>query len=142
MFCNWFYILIFVIDDHLEFMSFTRAGSASADASWKRPAGPRFPDSQETAGFRLGGGRTSNRLELREEDDVADDLGAGEEHDEAVEADAEAAGRRHAVFQRADEVLVDLLDVLARLHLEGLALLEGIVLLGVAGAEFLAVSGF
>ena len=35
-------------------------------------------------------------FELREEDDVADGVGAGEQHEQAV--DAHAAGRRHAAI--------------------------------------------
>jgi hypothetical protein len=35
----------------------------------------------------------------REQDDVADGLGVGEEHDEAVHADAQPAGRGHAVLE-------------------------------------------
>jgi hypothetical protein len=37
--------------------------------------------------------------EGREEDDVADRLGVGEEHDEPVHADAQPAGRGHAVLE-------------------------------------------
>ncbi len=74
-------------------------------------------------------------LQLREEDDVADRVAAREEHDEAVDAEAEAARGGHAALEGADEVLVDLLGVFAGLVLQGLALLERIVLLGVARAE-------
>src|SRR5258706_8800 len=55
-------------------------------------------------------------------------------HGEPVDADAEPAGRRHAVLERAQVVLVDLarrLGVLARdLRLEALPLVDRIVQLG------------
>ena len=54
-------------------------------------------------------------LQLREEDDVADAFGSGEHHDEAVDADADAACGGHAVFEGGDEFFVDFLDLFARL---------------------------
>ena len=50
----------------------------------------------------------SLRAHEGEEDDVADGLGAGEEHGEAVDADAFAAGGGQAVGQGADVVFVHL----------------------------------
>ena len=49
-------------------------------------------------------------LRLGEGDDVADAVTAGQQHDEAVGADGEAAVRRRAVFQRADQVAEAALD--------------------------------
>src|ERR1700678_4465157 len=69
--------------------------------------------------------------QLREEDDVPYALGAGQEHAEAVDADAHAAGGRHAVLEREDEVVVDALGLAAGLPLEHLALDVGVVLLGI-----------
>src|SRR5262245_56810096 len=46
------------------------------------------------------------RTERREQHDVADRLAAGEEHGQAVDAEADAAGRRHAVRQRLDVVRI------------------------------------
>ncbi len=71
-----------------------------------------------------------------EEDDVSDDFGAGHEHDEAVDAEAKAACGWHAVFEGFDEVLVEGFCVGFDLTCEGFALGVGVVLLGVAGAEF------
>src|SRR5580658_500881 len=71
------------------------------------------------------------RAELREEDDVPDALGAGQKHAEAVDADAHAAGGRHAVLEGEDEVVVDALGLAAGLPLEHLALDVGVVLLGI-----------
>ena len=48
--------------------------------------------------------RASLRAHLREEDHVADVGRVGQQHDQAVDADAAAAGRRQAVFEGADEV--------------------------------------
>ncbi len=45
----------------------------------------------------------------RKEDDVADGFGVGEEHGEAVDADAFASGGRQAVAEGADVVLVHLM---------------------------------
>ena len=43
------------------------------------------------------------RFHLGEEDDVSDAVGAGHEHDEAVDAEAQTAGGRHAVFKGSKE---------------------------------------
>jgi hypothetical protein len=42
----------------------------------------------------------------REQDHVADAGAVGQQHHQAVDADAAAAGGRHAVFQRAHKVVV------------------------------------
>src|SRR2546430_2461920 len=47
-----------------------------------------------------------------EEDDFADGAAAGQEHSEAVDADAEATGGWHAVLQGNEEVLIGELGLL------------------------------
>lgn len=83
----------------------------------------------------------SLRLQLREQDDVADAFLAEEHHAEAVnaDADADAARRGHAVFEGDEEIFVQLLLLAAGLMFQRGALLDRIVLLGVAGGNFLAV---
>src|SRR5262249_18753354 len=76
------------------------------------------------------------RPHLWEEDHVADRRLIGEQHDHAIDADAFARGGRHAVLERAAEVLVVVhrLFVAARLglhlRLEATALIDWIVQLG------------
>src|SRR5437762_3442900 len=73
------------------------------------------------------------RTHLGEQDDVADRRGAGEQHGQAIDADAAAARGREAVAERADVVLVHEVgfDVaalaLAELIEEALALFQRIV---------------
>src|SRR5829696_5547618 len=96
---------------------------------------------------RLGLGRTQSnlaaarsfRLQLREEDHVADAFLAEEHHAQAVDADADAARRGHAVFEGDEEIFVELLLLAARLMFERVALRDGVVLLGVAGRNLLPV---
>src|SRR5213078_325337 len=88
-------------------------------------------------GARAGG--SDRRLALlllaeqREQDHVADGVLAEEDHREAVDADADAAGRRHAVRERLDEVRVAGLGLgvaglaLRLLHPEALLLLDAVV---------------
>lgn len=78
-------------------------------------------------------------FELGEENDVADGGGSGEEHDEAVDADTDAACGGHAVFEGFDEVFVDFLGFAARLFVEAAALDVRVVELGVAWGDFLSV---
>src|ERR1051325_3389877 len=79
------------------------------------------------------------RLQLREHDHVADAFLAEEHHAETVNADADAARWRHAVFERDEEIFVQLLLLAPGLVFQRRALRDGIVLLGVAGRNFLAV---
>ena len=51
----------------------------------------------------------SLRFQQRKQNHVADRFGAGEEHHQAVDADAETAGGRHAVFEREQKIFVELL---------------------------------
>ena len=59
---------------------------------------------------KTGGGKRSPRLVVlskrREEHDVADGSCVGEQHHKTVNTDAAPAGRRQAVFQSTDEVIV------------------------------------
>src|SRR5438034_1053412 len=77
------------------------------------------------------------RSAMREQDHLADRRLIGEEHDEAVDANAFTRCRRHAVFERANVILVEPLRLLVAarpllfLLLEALALLRGIVELGI-----------
>ena len=78
---------------------------------------------------------------LREEDDFADGALAAEQHDQPVDADAQAAGRGHAVLQRQQEVFVQHLHLVlagrlaTRLLQEALPLVEGVVQLRVGVAH-------
>src|SRR3954453_7254401 len=71
-----------------------------------------------------------------EQHDLADRAGPGEQHHEPVDADPDAAGRRHAVLQRLDVGLVVGLRLLVAglgerpLLLEPRALVVGVVELG------------
>ncbi len=83
-------------------------------------------------------------LHCREEEDVADGGAVGEEHDQAIHAEAEAARGGQAVLKGGDVVVVDLglavgLDGLALsdLALEAGLLIDGVVQL----AEGIAVLG-
>ena len=67
------------------------------------------------------------RTHVGEEDDIADALHAGEHHDEAVDADADASGRRHSIFEGGEEIVVELLGFAAALVLEAFALDVGVV---------------
>ena len=84
------------------------------------------------------------RFHCREEDDVADGVCAGEEHDRAVDAHAHAARGWHTVFEGGEEILIEhfglvvaafaLLDLL---H-EAFALVDGVVQLGIGVAHLRA----
>ena len=88
--------------------------------------------------------RHVQRLHCGEQDDVADGVCAGEEHDGAVDAHAHAACGGHAVFERGEEILVEhfglvvaafaLLDLL---H-EAFALVDRVVQLGIGVAHLAA----
>ena len=86
------------------------------------------------------------RVAGREQDDFLDRVDAGEQHRHTIHADAEAAGRRHAVLERAEVVLVDrsrlgVAGILGRLLvLEPRPLLDGIVELASSRWPVLATS--
>ena len=73
------------------------------------------------------------RAAQREEENVADRRAVGQEHDQSVNADAQAACRRQAIFQCAAVVFVHLMRfVIAAfpfLHLfdEAVALVDGVI---------------
>ena len=47
------------------------------------------------------------RAHEREEEDIADRMGSGEEHDKAVDADADAAGGGHPLADRFDKLFIE-----------------------------------
>ena len=77
-------------------------------------------------------------LDEREEDGFAD-AETGECHEQSVDSHPLTAARGHAVFERGEKIVVELLLLAAGLMLQRGALLNGIVLLGVAGGNLLAV---
>ncbi len=85
------------------------------------------------------------RPQRREQDHVADRLDPRQHHHEAVDADAQPAGRRHAVLEGAQVVLVDRAALgvagvaCTLLLLEALPLLDGVVELAVAVGELAGV---
>jgi cyclophilin family peptidyl-prolyl cis-trans isomerase/HEAT repeat protein len=85
------------------------------------------------------------RPHLREQQHLLDRGIVGEQHHQAVQADADATGGRHAVLQRAQEVLVDehgfVIAALLQfqLLLEALALIDRVVQLAVRIGQFEAV---
>src|SRR3984893_14831847 len=108
--------------------------SCASSPSWKstaprwrvrvRPCASRSPRSDGVSRSRNVGALTPGKVtatrggpprlpsldlwaQRREEHDLADRRQPGEEHAEAVDPDAEPAGGRHAVLQRAEVVLVD-----------------------------------
>ena len=75
------------------------------------PAGNRFghrpfAQSPATEAIQTGG---SFRLQLREQDDIPDAFLAEQHHAEAVDADADAAGGGHAVFEGDEKIFIQLL---------------------------------
>ena len=68
---------------------------------------------------------------LREENHVPDAFGSGEHHDKSIDADTDASGWRHAVFEGGKEILIEFLGFAPALVLESLALEVGIIELGV-----------
>jgi len=62
------------------------------------------------------------RSQQREQNDVADRFSAGEQHGEPIHSDSEAAGRRHAVLERQQKLLVDPLLLFAGLFEQTLTL--------------------
>ena len=78
----------------------------------------------------------------REKQNIADGGTVGQEHHEAVDAEAEAACRRHAVLQCIDEVIIHLCAAirlnglaLGDLTLEAAALVDRVVQLGEGVAD-------
>src|SRR5947208_6188309 len=72
------------------------------------------------------------RAMVWEQDQIADGRCVGQQHQQAIDADADAAGGWHAVLERQQEVLVERMGLLlARLALGGLELEPGSLLVGV-----------
>src|SRR5438034_2960655 len=76
------------------------------------------------------------RAELGKKDHVSDRSLVGKEHDDPIDSDALSGGRRHAVLERAQKILVQGVGLLfarlppGSLRLEPLALVEGVIQLG------------
>ena len=91
-----------------------------------------------TREFAKSAGLEARRLvaHRREEDHLAQARGAGQHHHQPVDPEADAAGRRHALLERAEEVLVVRLRLLVAagellgLLRETASLLVGVVELG------------
>ena len=79
------------------------------------------------------------RLQLLEQNHVADAFLAEQHHAQAVNAHAHAARRGHAVLERHQKILVQFLLLAAGLVLQPFALRNRIVLLGVGRRDFLPV---
>src|SRR5438445_1075676 len=79
------------------------------------------------------------RLQLREQNHVADAFLAQQHHAESVNTHAHATSGWHAVFERNQKVFVELLLFAAGLVFEAFALFDRIVLLGIGRRDFLAV---
>src|SRR5258705_9065122 len=77
----------------------------------------------------------SLRLQLRKEDHVTDAFLPEEHHAEAVDADADAASGGSEEHTPENQILMHLLLLPALLKNQSLALLDGIVLLGVGSAR-------
>ena len=121
-----------------------RRGGASGAALARRRARRRRP----AAGRRRAGAASARRRPPGAGSGTGSRRGstcAGEQHDQPVDADAETAGRRQAVLERAEVVLVDVarLGVAgrlgARLGLEARALVDRVVELAVGVGELAPV---
>ena len=90
----------------------------------------RAPCEEQSPNARL---RDSGVPKRGEQNDLADRAPAGEDHHQAVQPQTEAAGGRHPVLERSDEVLVEGLRLLVAgpakilLLLEATPLLVGVV---------------
>ena len=115
----------------------TTAAGAGGRSDPRAGRAPRLPGPARRAAG-AGPGLGPHR---REQDHLADVLGARQQHDQPVDADAEPAGAGQPVFQRAHVVEVDVaglgvaLGLGPRLGLEGGQLRAGIVLLAVGVAQ-------
>ena len=67
------------------------------------------------------------RPEQRKQNNVANRFRAGEQHGEPIDAEAKSAGWRHAVLEREQKFLIDLLRLFACLFEQTLTLQERIV---------------
>src|SRR5690242_10049850 len=70
------------------------------------------------------------RAQQREKDNIADGVRIGQEHGQAVDADAFPARRRHAVTERADVILIDGVRRKVALLAQELLILEAVALFG------------
>ena len=75
----------------------------------------------------------SFRFKQREKDDVADRFRAGQEHRQAIDAEAESARGGHPMLEGKKEFLIEILRLLSRLFEQATALGHRIVQLRVTG---------
>ena len=87
-------------------------------------------------------GLITQGLHGREEDDLTDGVGVGQQHDAAVNTDTHTARGGHAVLQSVDEVLVHHAGLIVTgltegdLMLEAAPLIDGVVELGKGVGKF------
>ncbi len=100
------------------------------------PAPPASPPGRAASSSTFSMRRRPAWAELREQDHVADRVLIGQQHGQSIDAQPHAAGRRHAVLERDQEVGVERLGLLvaggacAQLLLEALPLHARVVQLG------------
>lgn len=110
----------------------------------RRPGHRAAMKNRPKAAFPWTVAALSLRAHVREQDHVADRRRVGQQHHQAVDADAFAGGRRHAVFQGIDEVgvvvhrLVVAGVLLLDLQHEALGLVLGVVQLGIGIGDLAA----
>src|SRR5690606_20563056 len=73
-------------------------------ARMKHARSPRAAGTQALVQAAWPASASLLRAHVREQQHVADRGAAGQQHDQAVDADAQPAGRRHAVLERTDVV--------------------------------------
>src|ERR1700747_2365543 len=88
---------------------------------------------------------TERRLQLLrsqqgKQNHIADGFGAGKQHCDPVDADPEAAGRRHTMLKSEQKFLVDLLLLLAGLLEQTLTLNNRVVQLAVTRRDLCTVN--
>src|SRR5580765_665324 len=79
------------------------------------------------------------RLQLWEQNDVADTFLPQQHHTKSIDSHPHTSRGRHAVFERNKEVFIQFLLLASCLMLQSFALFDGIVLLSVSWRDFLAV---
>src|SRR5581483_8342339 len=85
---------------------YTKCSRGNSAASALRTVSPPTPESNTPMGASLTRppGSPDLRLQMREENHVADGGGVGKEHHQSIDADAEARGRGQSVLESTDIV--------------------------------------